>query len=112
MMMSFRLEVTSDGKSLFHGEGGEADRLEALIRFYAQNHNAETGIYIAEEWDAYRVEVDPAEGLNGETLICALDREFRESGGFRCIRRWVRGSTWGWLVNHLPGQQWVHQTRQ
>jgi hypothetical protein len=112
MMSSFELEVTSEGQSLFHGQGVDLDRLEAVVRWYAKTRDAETGIFIREEaisqWEAYRVEIEPAKSLGGEQLICDLDHEFRESGGFKCLRRWVHGNTWGWLVRHMPGRQWVH----
>jgi hypothetical protein len=116
MMSAFELEVTSDGQSLFHGQGADMDRLEAMIRWYAHSRGAETGIFISEEgiaqWEAYRVEIDPVKSPLGDKLICALDHEFRQSGAFRCLRRWVRGNTWGWLVRHLPGRQWVHDRSQ
>jgi len=112
MMSSYELEVTAEGQSLFHGQGVDLDRIEAVVKWYAQSRGAETGIYVSEEaiaqWEAFRVEIDPVKSPSGDNFICALDREFRQSGGFRCLRRWVRGNTWGWLVRHMPGRQWVH----
>jgi hypothetical protein len=115
MMAAFQLEVTPDGGVAFHGVGTDIDRMEALVRWHAEKARAETDILIAEDpnsqWECIRIEVIPAGGDDaqaGARLVCALDHEFRESGCFHCIRRWVKGPTWGWLVRHLPGSEWVH----
>lgn len=110
MTSSFELETTPDGQILFHGDGTDLERLEAVVRWHANSLGVETGISIAREpitqWQAFHVEIQPSKDKNGDQLICALDQAFRMSGNYKCIRRWVRGKTWGWLIRHLPGKQW------
>jgi hypothetical protein len=111
-MAAYEIKVSTDGEVEFHGHGADIDRLEAVIRWHARQTDTGTDILVREETSylasCFRIEVQPADPEAAGAFVCAIDREFRESGCFRCFRRWVRGQTWGWLVRHLPGKEWLH----
>ncbi len=114
-MAAYQIQVTDSGDVLFEGEGADIDRLEAVVQWHARREKASTSILVREEEDylagCYRVEVELAVPADASGFVCSLDREFRASGAFQCFRRWVKGNTWGWLIRHMPGEQWLHPTR-
>ncbi len=111
-MAAYQVKVSTAGEVVFLGEGADIDRIEAVIKWHARQTSTGTEILIREETEylagCYRIEIQPADAATSALFVCAIDREFRESGCFRCFRRWVRGETWGWLVRHLPGKEWLH----
>ncbi|MGA2501378.1 MAG: hypothetical protein ABSH20_26865 [Tepidisphaeraceae bacterium] len=111
-MAAYEVKVSSAGEVVFQGDGADIDRLEAVIKWHARQTDTGTEILVREETEylagCFRIEIQPANPAAAANFVCAIDREFRESGCFRCFRRWVRGQTWGWLVRHLPGKEWLH----
>jgi hypothetical protein len=112
MMAAYQIEVATDGNVQWAGSGDDLDRLEAVVKWHARKSSAATEILVGEDptrqSECFRVEVRPADGPAAVEFVCCLDYEFRESGSFHCIRRWVRGQSWGWLVRHLPEHAWLH----
>src|SRR5436189_269924 len=113
MMASFQIELGDDGSATLAGLGSDLDRVEAVVRWHADRAKVATKIHIRQEHNSpcgdIRVEIEPespADEPAVNQLVCSLHRQFRESPCYRCSRRWLRGSAWGWLISHVPGEEW------